>query len=185
MTFLFNAEHPRGKSFPVAEVEKRMKQGWQDSPVGLESTGEEEPSLAAAVSDPDLEAVAKSLDEQKKLLVAREKEISAREKAVEKAEANLAEQVKAFNEQVEAANKDAPETKEQGQDDGDGTGDSDEANTDDDLTKIKGIGETKAKKLQDAGVTSYKQIAEMEIDQMDELKITDEHQALALELATG
>ena len=53
----------------------------------------------------------------------------------------------------------------------------------DDLTKITGVGPAAAKKLNDAGITSFAQLAEVDVDSFDAVKIKPEWTQQAKELA--
>ena len=53
----------------------------------------------------------------------------------------------------------------------------------DDLTKITGVGPAAAKKLNDAGITSFAQLAEVDVDSFDAVKIKPECTQQAKELA--
>jgi large subunit ribosomal protein L21 len=53
----------------------------------------------------------------------------------------------------------------------------------DDLTKITGVGPAAAKKLNDAGITSFAQFAEVDVDSFDAVKIKPEWTQQAKELA--
>ncbi|WP_417524812.1 50S ribosomal protein L21 [Marinovum sp.] len=58
-----------------------------------------------------------------------------------------------------------------------------EAAAGDDLTKITGVGPAAAKKLNDAGITSFAQLAEVDVDSFDAVKVKPEWTQQAKELA--